>query len=85
VFYNYRNLETNLTNLLAGIESLTPLQRAEVEEYISVGEYGLAFEYLCAFLEEENKPVPVKLRPVIRSLAEQMNIDSNWWVKLIEE
>ena len=67
------------------MSSFTTSEAAEVEQFLSVGEYGLAFETLCGIATEENKPVPADLCPKVRKLAEQMKIDPIWWAALVEQ
>lgn len=83
--YDYNRLETDLSELLVAMSSFTLSEIAEVQEFLSAGEYGLAFETLCGIVNEENKPVPAGLRPIVRKLAEQMEIDPIWWTELAKE
>jgi hypothetical protein len=83
--YNYQRLESGLRELLEAMSSFSSSEIGEVEEYLKVGEYGLAFETFCEIITNEGKPVPNELRPKIRALAEQMNIDPIWWVEIAKE
>jgi len=83
--YDYKRLEADINELLAAMSAFTRSEIAEVEQFLSAGEYGLAFETLCGIAKEENKPVPAELRPKVRKLAEQMEIDPNWWTELTRE
>jgi len=56
-----------------------------VEQFLTAGEYGLAFETLCGIAKEENKPVPNELRSKVRVLAHQMEIDPIWWGEIAKE
>lgn len=82
---NQQKLKDDLSDVLATITNFTPSQVAEVKDLLDVGEYGIAFETLCGIVKEENKPVPPVIRPKIRSLAERMEIDPSWWLKIAEE
>ena len=44
--YDYQRLETDLRVLLEVMCVFTPSEIAEVEQFLSAGEYGLAFETL---------------------------------------
>ena len=83
--YDYEKLKDDISGLLIAMPSFTPSEIAEVEQFLAVGEYGLAFETLCGIAREENKPVPDILRPKIRVLAEQMGIDPIWWMEISTE
>lgn len=82
--YDYQQLETDLSELL-GAMSFTQSEVGEVEQFLTAGEYGLAFETLCGIAKEENKPVPNELRSKVRVLAQQMEIDPIWWVEIAKE
>ena len=85
MIYDYKKLEADLNEILVAMISFTPSQIEEVKQFLSAGEYGVAFETLCGIANEENKPVPVELRPKVRKLAEQMEIDPIWWTELVKE
>ena len=76
-------LEDELRQLVRGIASFTPAERAEVEQFLGAGEYGVAFETICGVVKEEGRPVPDGLRPVIRQLAQRMEIDPDWWSEIV--
>ena len=83
--YDYKALEADINELLGGMTMFTPSEIVEIEEFLSAGEYGLAFETFCGIANEETKPVPVELRPKVRKIAEQMDIDPVWWTELVKE
>jgi hypothetical protein len=83
--YNYQQLESDLSELLGAMSSFAPSETAEVTQFLAAGEYGLAFETLCGIAKEENKPVPVELRPKVRDLGERMEIDPIWWEELTKD
>lgn len=82
---SYQQLKYDLSELLKAMSSFTSAETAEVEEFITVGEYGLALETLCAIAKEESKPVPDELRSKVRMLAKQMKIDPVWWREVAGE
>lgn len=83
--YDYQRLEADLNELLGAMDTFTPSEVAEVGQFLSVGEYGLAFETLCGVAKQEGKPVPAALRRRVRQVATQMRIDPTWWTELSEE
>lgn len=83
--YDYKRLEADLNELLGAMSTFTASEIAEVEQFLSAGEYGLAFETICGIANEESKPIPLELRSKVRKLAEQMEIDPVWWMELVIE
>lgn len=83
--YDYQQLESDLRVLLEAMSCFTPSEIGEVEQFLTAGEYGLAFETFCGIAKEENKPVPNELRPKVRVLAQQMEIDPIWWAEIAKE
>jgi hypothetical protein len=81
----YQILEKDLKQLLLALNSFTPLEISEVDHFLAAGEYGIAFETLCAIIIEKRKCVPQELRSKIRELAERMDIDSDWWERIVGE
>ena len=75
-------LERELRQLLGGMMSFSPSETAEVEQFLQVGEYGVAFETICGIVKEEGRDVPNGLRLSFRRLAEQMDIDQEWWAEI---
>lgn len=58
--YDYEKLKDDISGLLIAMPNFTPSEIAEVEQFLAVDEYGLAFETLCGIAREENKPVPAQ-------------------------
>ena len=56
---------------------LSKSECAEIQEYIDVGEYGIALRTAVAIYAEENKVASVETRILIGRLAEAMKIDPN--------
>ncbi|NJM37553.1 MAG: MafI family immunity protein [Akkermansiaceae bacterium] len=83
--YDYKQLETDLRELLGAMSCFSPSEVEEVEQFLEAGEYGLAFETFCGIAKEENKPVSNVLRPKVRALAHQMEIDPIWWTEIAKE
>lgn len=83
--YDYKRLEADLNEVLGAMSAFTPFEIAEVEQFLSAGEYGLAFETFCGIASEESKPIPVELRSKVRKIAEEMEIDPVWWAELVIE
>ena len=83
VMYNYRLIENQLQAILSSLGLL--LSEAELEEvqhFIDVGEYGLAFETLCGIIDEERKIIPLSVYYLIDDLGKQMEIDPAIWAQL---
>ncbi len=80
---DYSQLKTDLERLLTGMADFTPSEVAEVEGFLRVGEYGVAFETLCGIVKEEGYSVPADLRSVIREMAERMGIEPSWWAGIV--
>lgn len=80
--FDYQQLKAELSYLLAAMTSFTPSEVAEVEQFLAVGEYGVAFETLCGIIKEEGKPVSSEIRPKIHELGERMKIDPDWWKEI---
>ena len=54
---DYRKLESDLKELLGLMSNFTDHEVMEVEHFLNVGEYGLAFETLCGIVKEEGRTV----------------------------
>jgi hypothetical protein len=84
VIPDYQNLETELRRILDALKGVfTGSQCEEVESFLRAGEYGVAFETLCGIAVEEHHAIPIELRPVIRSLAQEMGIDPDCWEAIV--
>lgn len=81
----YQKLESNLKNLLESMSDFTNCEVSEVEHFLNVGEYGLAFETLCGIVKEEGRTVPINKLTIIQELAERMAIDSSWWFDIVQK
>ncbi len=80
----YEALESALKDLL---DALSPVfseaERQEVQHFLDVGEYGVAFETLCGIITEEQKTIPAPSVSLIRTLADRMQIDPHWWGAIV--
>jgi hypothetical protein len=71
----YIETEARMARLLSGMgESFSDSERAEVQAFLKVGEYGLALETLSFILIEESKPVGIALLRGIDEAAEAMQL-----------
>ena len=80
--FNYQYIEDlllRLLGLLLGIFS--DAERSEVQEFIEIGEYGLALETLVDVVVEEEKQVPRECLELVCELAGVMKLDD----KVFEE
>lgn len=79
----YEQLEGSLRALVTEISILTSSETAVIVRFLDVGEYGVAFETLCAIIKEDGRTIPEDCKAGFKSLAEQMNIDRSWWESLL--
>lgn len=81
----YEKLESDLKELLGSMSDFTDGEVSEVEHFLNVGEYGLAFETLCEIVKEEGRTVSTDSLTKIQNLAERMAIDSSWWFDIVQK
>jgi len=75
VTQSFEKTERFLDALLADLSStLSSTERAEVVEFIDVGEYGIALETLVALIVEEHKQISLPIFQRIIALAESMGL-----------
>ena len=55
--------------------AITGKIRESIDEYLSVGEYGLAFEEICEYVREGGITVTGESAEFIKFLSSSMNID----------
>lgn len=48
---------------------------SEFRDFIDAGEYGVALEFVCDRLSDDEEPVTAVEYAIIRSLADQMELD----------
>jgi hypothetical protein len=73
---NFVEIESLFSILLvAANETLSPQECAEIQEYIDVGEYGLALRTTVAIYVEEAKIATSGIRDLIKRLAQLMDIN----------
>ncbi|MBB3298564.1 MULTISPECIES: MafI family immunity protein [Rhizobium] len=72
----FEEIELLFQGLMESAKSeLSESECTEIQEYIDVGEYGLALRTAVAIYAEENKVASIAVRDFIRRLASAMNID----------
>lgn len=77
----YLGLEIDLVDSYQSVEGNLDLQQQEdFGRFIDVGEYGLAFEYLCSCLL--GKSITSAAYAKLSELGIRMNIDDNVWKPL---
>ena len=75
MLHTSRRIERLLVTLLADLSGiLSSAERAEVVQFIDVGEYGVALETLAALIVEEGKRVPLSIFEQIVDLADSMGL-----------
>jgi hypothetical protein len=73
---NFDEIESLLSRLLmAAAPVLSDAERAEVQRFIDVGEYGLALETAAAIYSEEKKIATAEVVDLIERLASAMSMD----------
>ena len=73
---NFDEIESLLSRLLMIAASvLSDAERAEVQRFIDVGEYGLALEAAAAIYAEEKKIATAEVVDLIERLAAAMSMD----------
>ncbi len=74
------SVQTSLRQVLSELHSAIPhTDREEIKEFIEHNELGLALEWLCASVTDNNVSLTEKQHEAIRQIAEQMQIDADWW------
>lgn len=64
---------SQITDSLEGVLGLSEIR--EFQEFIDVGEYGLALETLVDIVDEENKKISNEIMAAILGLADKMSMD----------
>ena len=73
--HDYTLLHETLTSLVAQLQNvLTESERGEVDEFIEVGEYGVALETVAAIIVEEDKRISASQYSSIMQLADMMGL-----------
>jgi hypothetical protein len=70
-------LFNKLLQLLFAI--FTESEMKEVQEFIDVGEYGVALETLCFIIDEENKVITNRVYDLIAELGTSMDMGTESW------
>ncbi|WP_164918693.1 MafI family immunity protein [Rhizobium acidisoli] len=72
----FEEIESSFQCLMeAARTELSESECAEIQEYVDVGEYGLALRTAFAIYAEENKIASIAVRELIHRLASAMAID----------
>jgi len=73
---NFDEVESLLSQLLmAAVPVLSDAERAEVQRFVDVGEYGLALETAAAIYSEEKKIATAEVVDLVERLAAAMSMD----------
>jgi hypothetical protein len=71
----YAETEARLGRVLAGLrDTLAESERGEVEEFLRVGEYGLALDTLSHILVEEDKTIETNVLHEMDGIAAAMHL-----------
>ena len=72
---NFVTLERDINDLLElATAQLTPIERAEVQGFLKVGEYGLALETFTDIIIEEEKQINIAILNKCNEIARQMEM-----------
>jgi hypothetical protein len=76
IIYNYQYIEELLLRLIGLLVSvLTDSEKKEIQDFIDVGEYGLALETLVDIVNEEDKQISSESLKLVYELAEVMQLE----------
>jgi hypothetical protein len=79
----YQRLEDAIDGILAELAGvLSSPELAEVREYNGHGEYGVAFEGLCAIIAEGGYTVEQSVYDKIVGVGLTMGTDSRYWSRI---
>lgn len=83
---DYGRLEARLREILnADLPDVAASDRGDIQEYIDHGEYGLAFELLCAVLKDVQNPISLAVYEALVQAGVTMGLDSKQWESLPHE
>ncbi|MGH8072216.1 MAG: MafI family immunity protein [Candidatus Entotheonellia bacterium] len=78
--YDYQTLEQKLNAVVtAAGPQLSTMDAHDIREFITAGEYGLAFDLLCHALLQSHHPVTAEAYTLIDQLGKQMELDPRTW------
>ncbi|CAJ0563717.1 MULTISPECIES: MafI family immunity protein [Gammaproteobacteria] len=73
----YRKIESTLELLLMALsDSFSECESIEVQEFIDVGEYGIALETIIDIINEESKNITNEAEFLIEKAGRIMNMDT---------
>lgn len=71
----FDEIELLLSSLLSAASVLSRSERAEIQKFIDLGEYGLALETTVDIYSEERKVASAEVVMLVERLAEAMSIE----------
>jgi hypothetical protein len=78
--YDYQTLEQKLNAVVTAVgPQLSTMDAHDIREFITAGEYGLAFDLLCHALLQSHHPVTAEAYTLIDQLGRQMELDPRTW------
>jgi hypothetical protein len=81
--YDYAFLEDQLNAIILSLdERLSRDKIKDVNEFIKVGEYGLAYETLCSIVVESERSIPPDIHLQLVRLGQKMEMTEDVWLKL---
>ncbi|MGM0562956.1 MAG: MafI family immunity protein [Pseudomonadota bacterium] len=76
ITYDYQFVENLLSRLLGQLlDVFTDSEKAEIQDFIDAGEYGLALETLADIVIEENRKISGESMRLVFKLADAMQLD----------
>jgi hypothetical protein len=86
IITDFKNTERLLLKLLNSVDQVFNQQeRAEVQEFINVGEFGLALDTLIDIIVEENKQISENSVKIIKEIAAIMLMDESLLQEKLEK
>ena len=83
---DFQSIENLLFQLLASVDkTFDPKEKEEVQDFIDVGEYGLALETFVDIVVEENKKILEVDLDLIKKLAVEMSMDQEAFHQKLKE
>jgi len=78
--YDYQTLEQKLNAVITAVgPQLSAIDVHDIREFITAGEYGLAFDLLCHALLQSHHSVPAEAYILIDELGRKMELNPRTW------
>jgi len=78
--FDYKPLEIKLNEALALVSGVLSQDQVEdIRSYIYAGEWGLALEFVCSMLYEDELPLPARAYELLQEVGNTMHLESKTW------